>query len=862
MRKALWGMLIALAVSSFGAYGEQLADGAYYKLENGKVRLTFQRRGDGLALVSIQRLPDGSLVSLDPYSAEWRINLKTRDHPAAELSLALSTLREVKPVGMDGEMAAGGDWFEAHWSEQEDREARESPWTKGEVHLKEVSGERESLTATWDGNGQIFDESCRFEVTERWRLQPQDVKAHTSIEVTVLPPEKEKQTPIYLSSVDYPIYRIQAIGERDHLAAPWIGGHLYHHPIKNKMHTYGNEPGAIWMPVYAYYDDGTGDCLYICNTDTTGTYKIIEMRTADGYLLYRDRQIPPDVFASREYKQPYENVLGVLKGDWITAAETYRDFLAKNASWYKGPVAAATNPMPQRVKDCMVVSTHQWGPDPETVKTPDWTPERIAEYLKSPGVRDPRKATWDVIGEDEKLVSDRFGAPVFGIWYARHYEGSILGESPLCSPIGRKCCYYSDDHTQEAEKLTRAVAIAQANPLGMVAPYMNGKCGYLFVLNPLDKGPYTSRNYGVLASAIISENGSFTVKGKDCLTHLCPAAPWWSEHLPQAVLDHYMQWGIRGVYLDYLKAFHTCYSENHGHKPGGGDFVIQGKVQQMRRMREVLAAQGMNDFAIGMEGANGPYTAEANFGNRHVFTNWGNIAESEAIPYAEWVFDNTKYHRISSDGARADGKTCGTWAWNVAMEAFPFKHIVSVGNGLVNYREAFGEPEGEPYYDFLSRMVKLLRSDGFMKYHSGSLARQLEGRITPEGDFHVPLSGPFGFGKSDEGLYFDRSSDGNYYYAKPYILSVLPRGMFKSPDGNLAFAICNPWVGPNPFSKEKVFVYEFTFDPARYTGFPSRYTLTKVAHDGKTTVIGKKKGKSLLKGKLGPGEIEYWTMEK
>ena len=841
------------------AQAARFDDRASHRIENDEGAVTFQRRGDGLALVSIQRLPEGSPISLEPYSGDWRINLKTRNHPNEELSLAMSRKTEAKAARTDGVMQAGGHVFEAHWSEQEDRDVVESPHAKGSVRLKNIDAQKQSIAGVWEGDATIFDEACRFEVTTRWTLKPGDFALHTSIEVHVVPADGKDRSPIYLSSVDYPIYRIQPLGLDDYIAVPWIGGHLYHHPVKHKMRVYGNEPGAISMPLYAYYDKGTDDCLYICNTDVRGNYKIIETRTAEGYLLHRVRQIPPDVFDSRLYQQPYDDVLGALKGDWITAAETYRSFLAEHADWYKGPVGADTNPMPKRVKDCMMVATHQWGPHGSTLK--DYTHDDFFKMLPSnPWVRDPWETTVDAMGEDHTLVSDRVKGAVFSTWYGGHYEGSIQGEQPLEN--GRSCCLYCDDHEDVAKALNRAITIAQEGTENIVAPYVNAQSGYLFTANPNDKGPYTSRNYGALASALVMEGGTPRMKRQDKITCLCPAAPWWREHLPEVVRDHYRRWGIRGIYLDYFMNFHTCYSELHDHKPGGGDFMIQNKVHQMRRIRELLAKEGMNDFAIAMESVCGPYTAEANLSYRHMFSNWATTEYSEAIPYFEWVFDNIKYYRVTSHGSITGAQQTGIWSWYVANEVFLFDLVPSAGNGLVNYHKFFGNPSGEPYYAFLAKLVNFLSSDGFKKYHNGSLARVPEGEVTPEGNFHVRVTFPISENINPGEVYYDRSSSGNREYAKPYILSVLPRGMFKSPNGNLAFVICNPWVGPNPFSKAERFAYKFTFDPGQYAGFPARYRLTAIGPGGSRRDLGIKSGRCPIRGELRPGEIAYWTIER
>ncbi len=162
----------------------------------------------------------------------------------------------------------------------------------------------------------------------------------------------------------------------------------------------------------------------------------------------------------------------------------------------------------------------------------------------------------------------------------------------------------------------------------------------------------------------------------------------------------------------------------------------------------------------------------------------------------------------------------------------------------------------------MRKVVSLLCSKGFKRFHNGSLARLPEGKVLPEGNFHVRVAFPISPLPEDVEAYYDQSSHESRYYAKPYVLTVMPRGMFKSSDGDLAFVLCNPWVGPNPFLEQDRISYTFVFDPAHYRGFDSEYRLRVTESDGTTRDLGIKMGKSVFDGVAEPGEIRYWTMER
>jgi hypothetical protein len=113
------------------------------------------------------------------------------------------------------------------------------------------------------------------------------------------------------------------------------------------------EPGPLGLPLSVYYDadpDNPAKDLgfYHANNDSQGHMKGIywtrEPTLGDGAMLVQTVQYPDtDIYSAGSYSSPYSVQLAALdRGDWIGASQKYRETW-RNFGFYPGPVGSAGN---------------------------------------------------------------------------------------------------------------------------------------------------------------------------------------------------------------------------------------------------------------------------------------------------------------------------------------------------------------------------------------------------------------------------------------------------------------------------------------------------------------------------------------
>ncbi len=160
--------------------------------------------------------------------------------------------------------------------------------------------------------------------------------------------------------VEFPYLKIKPIGGNkydDYLVVPRHAGVLVSDPI-DKMHWSvspfeevmasrdtastgfkGTYPGSYSVQFSALYDKD-GDGIYLAAYDGNMYSKrfLFDGDNCDT-LTYSLRQFPEKMLTPGEdYKSPYDAVVGVFHGDWMDAAEIYREWAIKQVWCSKGPL--------------------------------------------------------------------------------------------------------------------------------------------------------------------------------------------------------------------------------------------------------------------------------------------------------------------------------------------------------------------------------------------------------------------------------------------------------------------------------------------------------------------------------------------
>jgi len=159
--------------------------------------------------------------------------------------------------------------------------------------------------------------------------------------------------------LDFPYFHVEPInGEKDKntLALPVYGGVLIRNPFDNihwsvsseeevksdlwkgNWDKMGSYPGSYSAQFAALYDD-SGEGLYIASYDGE-MYSKRFLFDGKGDVLnvcirnYPRRMLTPGI----DYNVPYEFVVGIFHGDWMDAAEIYKDWAKKQIWCEKGPM--------------------------------------------------------------------------------------------------------------------------------------------------------------------------------------------------------------------------------------------------------------------------------------------------------------------------------------------------------------------------------------------------------------------------------------------------------------------------------------------------------------------------------------------
>jgi hypothetical protein len=331
-------------------------------LENSDTKLTFRSvstTGE-FWLESVQPKPITTGVGIDMLPIEpWALELLVDPHIAC---ITDTDLHEVEIVG-PGDFASLRS-FSLSLSTVGSDKILEAKWegTVGFAGSLDVSG-----------CSPAYSSNTSLEIIATWTIGASsgDVAA-AAISVEILNPTR---TPYVIGRVRFPRVEVSTLdpsGEDggDYLALPVLGGYLYGDPIDYYDGAAGRgysfhaaapeawpgdpacaEPLAWSLPVSCYYqDDGERNLFYAATDDLDGYVKSIywtplpAQEAEDGALRYEVGQVPTgDVFAATTYVSPYSVLIAATQGDWVDAAKRYKQVYVADTSRYLGPVASSAN---------------------------------------------------------------------------------------------------------------------------------------------------------------------------------------------------------------------------------------------------------------------------------------------------------------------------------------------------------------------------------------------------------------------------------------------------------------------------------------------------------------------------------------
>ncbi len=354
---------------------------------------------------------------------------------------------------------------------------------------------------------------------------------------------------------------ILPLGSGEELAVPRWMGQLSRDPAKQFVDRNGAGrrqewpyPGTLSMQALALYRPGAAG-LYLAADDTLAFRKSFALwGDSAGSLSYEITQQLPDPNRPRQRWSPgYSALVGSFEGDWLTAAEIYREWGTRQR-W------ARQSRLNRGVVPSWLRETGMW----------------VWNRGRSPGVVPPALA-----------LGDALGLPVSIYWHWWHHGAYDTSFPDYLPP------------REGVAPFERALQDAHADRVHAIV-YMNQRLWCIHTPSYQAEGA-----------------ARWAVKGKDGKVHEevynvfdpqpCVAmdvtTPFWRAKYAGIADTVINQYGVDGIYMDQAVQSLVCYDSTHGHPVGGGNYWmggfealesdIRGRVRAGRDL--VLAGEGAGE---------------------------------------------------------------------------------------------------------------------------------------------------------------------------------------------------------------------------------------------------------------------------
>ncbi|MEN8250942.1 MAG: DUF6259 domain-containing protein [Bacteroidota bacterium] len=365
-----------------------------------------------------------------------------------------------------------------------------------------------------------------------------------------------------IKQIVYPrINGIKDIGN-ELLAVPnWLG-HLYHNPREDlikanesvstnkKKRFFFNYPGPLSLQLMALYDINNYG-LYMACKDTSAYSKSfsLSLNNHDNFV-YELFNYPPMDSTRGNYTIEYESVFGIFKGDWMNAANIYKEW-AEEQTWCKE----------SRLSN-----------------------DVIQPWLQKTGLWVWNRTTSDKVLKPAMSLKQKYDLPISVFWHWWHNCSYDEGFPEYLPPREGK------------NSFVEAMKVANENNIHAIV-YMNS----------FQWGTETQswKDEKAERFAVKDINGDirshvYNIFTGNSLTNMCMGTDFWRKKyasLSDSVINIYQ---TNGVYMDQACLNRRCYDKSHNHTIGGGNYWVNGFTNLTDQIREktehsnksVLAGEG------------------------------------------------------------------------------------------------------------------------------------------------------------------------------------------------------------------------------------------------------------------------------
>ncbi len=245
------------------------------------------------------------------------------------------------------------------------------------------------------------------------------------------------------------------------------------------------------------------------------------------------------------YEMPYEAAVGVFTGDWLDAAEIYREWVQHQDWAQRGTIDQWADAMPEAGSEELMRWTPPWFRD-----IGFW-----AKYYHEPAKILPE---WSA-------ARKWLGVPVASHWY-RYNIARFNDNDPEHLP--------PDPYVLDGTHAAREMGV---DPM----PYV------LATIWDTDTQSWIREN--ARESALDTASGDILPWniGADIFAWMCMSQEQWHAKMREICEKLIWEHGMSGVYLDVLaaSAARQCYDPDHGHTVHGGNYWGQGARELMEELR-------------------------------------------------------------------------------------------------------------------------------------------------------------------------------------------------------------------------------------------------------------------------------------
>ena len=368
-----------------------------------------------------------------------------------------------------------------------------------------------------------------IEVTATVSLDKTKPMSYWDIELTSF--EGDKLMEVYFPRIS----NIKEFTNEEVAIAPWTG-HLYknYRKVSNVL----SQRSVIrpTMQVEVIYGEAPSG-LYIATNDVNSMAKGSYFEFEGNTTTYKHVYMLPMSAENSSFSSSYQSIIGTLHGDWYDAAQIYREW-ALQQEWVKN------NRLHSGKMNSWLPETDIWM----------WNRGRSNNVLTE--------------AADLKEYLGDYNVSVLWHWW---HNGPYDDAFPEYLPP-----------REGRESFVKAVAEAKAKGINMT-PYMNS------IQWGESRKSWTELNisqYSARKSDGTTHANKYNKYTENPITPMCMSQEFWHEiysNLCDTVVNSY---GSTGVYLDQACLHYCCYSPNHGHTVGGGNYWVKGYLKLVELIRE------------------------------------------------------------------------------------------------------------------------------------------------------------------------------------------------------------------------------------------------------------------------------------